>query len=216
MNEQEIWDSVTGGSHARLWLDMAMKRVTQALSDTVGEPFHHGALRAEAVPVAGIAERIGDPKAKTVGVQLQIKGDARGQALLLFPWESALRLVELLMEVPPRTTSDVGFAERTALAEVGNLSVAHFLNALVAYLAQPRRLQPSPSSVLVDTLEAILRLALMPVAIRGDDPLVIETILANAGGTIQIHFLLLPEQTGRQGPDMAATRGPGARAFRRA
>ena len=207
---------MTGGSHARLWLDMAMKRVTQALSDTVGQPIHHRALRAEVVPVAGVAGRIGDPKARTVGVQLQIKGDARGQALLLFPWEGALRLVDLLMEVPPGTTSDVGFAERTALAEVGNLAVAHFLNALVAYSQQPRRLQPSPSNVLVDTLEAILRLALMPVTIRGDDPLVIETILSNTGGTVQIHFLILPEQQARQRPDVSATRSPSAHALRRA
>ena len=208
MNEQSVWEKVVGGAHARLWLDMAMKRVTQALSDTVGQPIHYSALRAETTPVARIGKRIGGPEAKVVGVQLHIKGDARGQALLLFPWAGALRMVDLLTEVAPGTTSDVGFAERTALAEVGNLATAHFLNALVAYMQQPIRLQPEPSNVLVDTQEAILRLALMPVAIRGDDPLVIETTLGNAGGTIQIHFLIVPEWTGKQRSDMSTAGGP--------
>jgi chemotaxis protein CheC len=216
VNEQGIWDSVTGGSHTRLWLDMAMKRVVQALSDTVGQPIYYSALRAETAPVAELVERIGEPEAKTVGVQLQIKGDARGQALLLFSWESALRLVDLLMEVPPGTTVNVGFAERTALAEIGNLALAHFLNALVAYSQLPRRLQPSPSNVLVDALETILRLALMPVTIAGDDPLVIEAMFSNVAGTAQIHFLVLPEQIGRQRPDMFTTKSPGGRASRRA
>jgi chemotaxis protein CheC len=216
MNGQEIWDGVVEGTHAQLWQNMAMKRVAQALSDTIGQSVHHSAVRAEAIPVAKFAERIGDPKAKTVGVQLRISGDACGQALLFFPWESALKLVDLLMEVPPGTTTNVGFAERTALAEVGNLALAHFLNALVAYSKQPRRLQPSPSNVLVDTLEAILRLALMPVTIRGNDPVVIETTLSNGGGTVQIHFLILPEQTGQQRSGLSASKNPGAHTSRRA
>ena len=159
MNEQDIWDGVIGGAHARLWQDIAMKRVAQVLSDTVGQSIYHRALRTETVPIAKLSERIGDPKAKTVCVQLQIGGDARGQALLLLSWESALRLVDLLMGEPLGTTPNVGFAERTALAEIGNLAVAHFGNALVAYLQQPRRLQPSSPNVLVDSLEAILRKA---------------------------------------------------------
>lgn len=216
MNEQAVWEKVIGGSHAHLWLDMAMKRVTKALSDIVGQPIQHSVLRAEATPVANIGGRIGPSTAKTVGVQLQIKGDARGQALLLFPWESALRVVDLLMGSSLGTTSNIGFAERTALAEAGNLAVAHFLNALVAYSQEPIRLQPSPSNVLVDTQEAILRLALMPIAIRGDDPLVIETTLGNAEGTVQIHFLIVPGWTERQRSDGHAARGPGSRTVGRA
>ncbi len=215
MDEQGIWDSIVGDPYARLRLDMALKHVARALSDTVGQPIYHSALRAETTSVARLAERIGDPRAKTVGVQLQIKGDARGQALLLFPWEGALRLVDHLMEVPLGTTSDVRFEERTALAEVGNLAVAHFLNALVSYSQLPKRLQPLPSDVLVDTLETILRLALMPLTIRGNDPLVIETILSDAGGKARIYFLILPEQAARQGPAVSGSRSPDARALRR-
>jgi chemotaxis protein CheY-P-specific phosphatase CheC len=193
MSGQSLWPILVSGPHARLWLDMAVKRAAQALSDTAGQLFLCDLVQVGTSPIAGMAKRIGDPEAKTVGVQLEIKGDACGRALLLVPWDSALNLVDLLTEVPPGTTSDVRFAERTALEEVGNLALAHFLNAVVAFSPEPRRLQPSPANVMVDTLENILRLALMPSIIRGTDPLIIEAILANTGKTVQMRFLILPD-----------------------
>ena len=66
-----------------------------------------------------IVQRAGDPKGKAASVRLEIHGDAKGQALLLLPWHSALRLMDLLMETPLGTTTDIRFEERTALAEVG-------------------------------------------------------------------------------------------------
>ena len=193
MSGQPLWDFLIGGSHSSLWLSLAMQRTAKALSDTVGQSFHHDALQVGTMPVAGIAKRIGDPGAKIVGIQLEIKGDARGRALLLIPWESALKLVDLLIEEPSGTTTDLRFEERATLAEVGNLVLAHFLNAVVAFYPEPRHLQPSPGSVMVDKLESVLRLALMPSVVRGADPLTIQVLLLDAGKTVQISLLILPD-----------------------
>ena len=149
-------------------------------------------------------------------IELEIRGDARGQALLPIPWDSALKLVDLMMETPPGTTSDVRFAERTMLAEVGNLVLAHFLNAVVALCPASRHLQPSSPNVMVDTLERILSLGLMVSIVRGIDPLAIETILANTGKTVHIHFLVLPDYTvSRERVETSATGALGAQVLRR-
>ena len=199
MNEQqEIWTRLTQGAQPNPWLNMAMDRVARALSDVVGEPIHHRALRVGTASVPEIVQRAGDPRKKAAGIRLGIHGDAKGQALLLLSWHSVLRLMDLLVQVPPGTTTDIRFAERTALAEVGNLVLAHFLNAVVASEQMPKRLQPTSPSVLIDTVEKILQLALMSVTIRGDDPLIIETIFEDATGAVRIRFWVLPDQAQNQ------------------
>ena len=92
MNEQqEIWTRLTQGPQPNLLINMVMNRVAHALSDMIGRPIHHRALRVGAVPMAEIVQRAGNPKEKAAGVRLEIHGDAQGQALLLLPWPSALR-----------------------------------------------------------------------------------------------------------------------------
>ena len=200
MNEQQdIWTRLTQGAQPNPWLNLAMNRVARALSEVVGEPIHCRALRVDTASVPEIVQRAGGPNEKTASVRLEIHGDAKGQALLLLPWHSALGLMDLLMELPPGTTTDIRFEERTALAEVGNLMLAHFLNAVVASEQMPQRLQPTSPSVLIDATEKILQLALMSVIIRGNDPLIIETVFEDATRAVQIRFWVLPDQAQSQG-----------------
>ena len=133
-----------------------------------------------------------------MAVYLQIKGDARGQALLIFSWASALKFVDLMMDATPGTASNVGYTERSVLAEAGNLAVTAFLNALAASARLPLRLQPSPPDVLVDDLERVLNLALMPIASRKDDVLIIETVLRHDRAGVQAHFWVLPHPTAKR------------------
>jgi chemotaxis protein CheC len=176
---------------------MAMERVSRSLSETMGQPIRHDAPRIETVPLASVASRIGDPGQRVVGVYLQIKGDAGGQALLVFSWDSALQFVDLMMGETPGTTSDVGFTERSVLAETGNLALTAFLNALAAWESLPQRLLPSTPDVLVDKLERVLNLALISAG-RGDDVLIVETVLRDDRAGVQAHFWVLPRLLGKR------------------
>jgi chemotaxis protein CheC len=171
-----------------------MEQVSRGLSGTIGQPIRHDAPRVETVPVARAAARIGDPGDKAVAIHLQIKGDARGQALLLLSWASALRFVDLMMGEAPGTSSNVGYAERSVLAEAGNLALTAFLNALATSARLPLRLLPSPPDVVVDDLERIMNLALVSAAARGDDVLIIETVLRENRTGVQAHFWVLPHR----------------------
>lgn len=46
--------------------------------------------------------------------------------MLIFPYERALKLVDLLIDEPEGTTQQLGTYERSALAEVGNLCGSFF------------------------------------------------------------------------------------------
>jgi chemotaxis protein CheY-P-specific phosphatase CheC len=124
-----------------------------------------------------------------VGVYLHIKGDMDGQALLILPKTSALNLADLLMELPPGTTSSLGNVERSALAELGDVMVSYFLNAVAGLTGQP--LLPTPPTVVVDMLTNVLDV-FIPKRERENELMVMETFLNDTQGLVQARFWVLP------------------------
>ena len=164
-----VWDSLTAAPHASYKLNMATSRVSHSLSETIGQPIRNDATRVATVPVASVASRLGNPTETAVGVGLQITGDAQGQALLILSWTHALKLVDLMIGEDPGTTANIGFEERSALAEAGNLALTSFLNALATSCSLPLRLLPSTPDVIVDRRERIVQLFLIHLASRKKD-----------------------------------------------
>ncbi len=125
-------------------LQAAMHGAARGLSGLAGHPIHVTTLCLETVPVAQVATHAGDPETEVVGIYLMMEGDCSGQAILMLSLTSALNLADVLLNVPPGTSTHLGEMERSALAEVGNLMVSYFLNAVATFLKKPRQLQPSP------------------------------------------------------------------------
>ena len=192
-------------------LQAAMQNVERGLSRMVGRSIGITAPRLEKVPIAQLATCIGDPEAETVGVYLLLTGDLQGQAILLLPLDSALNLAGKILGTSPGK-KDLGELERGALAEVGNLMVSYFLNAMAELLGRPAPLYPSPPAVMVDMLGAMLNMVVTPVAAMSDHLLVVtcnlHTLTSVDEGpdeNIPIHFWLVPDPADqtqkRQGGD---------------
>jgi chemotaxis protein CheC len=197
MNGQTaIWNSLIAGPQAEELLGTVMQRVALALSDMVGLGFSCDTPWVQKVPIAQVATRLGDPETETIGVYLLIKGSLHGQAILMLPLASALSLIDLLMGASPGApviVRDLDPMERSALAEIGNLMVSYFLNA-VASLGRTE-LRPSPPAVAVDMMGAILDRVVVPAGNVGDALLIIETTFRDAEETVQIRFWVLPDPT---------------------
>ena len=189
----ELPESELGGV-----LQLAMQGAAQGLAGMAGRPVRISALRLETVPIAQIATHAGNPETEVVGVYLLMEGDCSGQAILMFSLDSALRLANMLLERPLDAPSQLEELECSALAEVGNLMVSYFLNAVAAFLKKPKMLQPSPPNVMVDMLGAILQVVATPLAAASDDLLLVEAAFVsdNAASSLdsqmQIHFWVLP------------------------
>ncbi len=193
MNGRTVtWHHLITGPLWKSMLYMMMQSVARGLSDMVGRTISNDAPRVETIPIAQVATRAGDPEMEVVSVYLNIEGDLRGRAILILPLSSALKLVDLLMDAPPGTTTSAGLVEQSALAEVGNLTVSYFLNAVAAFTKIPKQLRPSPPFVVVDALGAVLELIAMPMAGLSEDLLIIETAFRDVKGTVQARFWVLP------------------------
>ena len=195
MSEQKaLWNRLVSGLGSDSMLNTAMWRVAYGLSTMSGQTIRYSNPQVECVPIERVTAYVGNPEAERVGIYLVMSGGLCGQALLILPKISALRLADLLVGDPPGTAVELGAMERSALAEVGNLVVSAFLNTMAVHNPQSLGLlRPSPPVVMVDMLGAILNVVITPVAAMRDDLLIIDTNFGNIEQTVQGHFWIIPD-----------------------
>ena len=194
MNEQkEVWSQLIAGPRSEDLLRGVMERVARSLSDMIGQIVTNGVPTVKKIPITQVVARAGAPEAEIVGIYLNIESGLRGRVILILPFNFALNLIDLVMDAPRGTTTRLGLEERSALAEVGNLMLSYFLNSVVELVGWSDVLQPSPPSVVVDMLGAILNLCVTSAAAVSDDLLVIETIFKDVVRTVQFRFWVLPD-----------------------
>ncbi len=181
-------------------LQAAMRGAARGISGLAEHPIDITTLRLETVPIAQVATHAGDPETEVVGIYLLMEGDCSGQAILMLSLDSALSLADVLLKAPPGACTHLGEMERSALAEAGNLMVSYFLNAVATFFKKPGLLQPSPPTVMVDMLGAVLDVVTTPVAAVTDDLMIVEAAFTQATGanggsgrTIRVHFWVLPD-----------------------
>ncbi|MEE8392426.1 MAG: hypothetical protein V3S14_16730 [Anaerolineae bacterium] len=194
MNEQQTgWHTVGSISRVEIMVAAGILNATRGLETFVGHPISMGTIQARVVRFDDLSTGVGDPMAEMVGVCLQMKGDMAGQALLILPKASALNLVDLLTKLPPGTTTSLGDMERSALAELGDVMVSYFLNAVAGLTGRP--LLPSTPTVLVDVLTNVLDVFVASEDEKDGELMVMETILSDAEGLVHARFWVLPDFT---------------------
>lgn len=194
MSQQNLlWQEVIMGSQSANLLNASMSRAAYNLSEMVGRPISINIPEVEMISISQVMTLADNPEMEIVGVYLLIEGELYGQALLMFPLIDAMYLVDLLMELPRGTTTGLDDLTRSALAEIGNLMLAGFLNALSELTGKSTR--PSPPAVVVDMHSTILELIATSIAAVSDDMMVIETVFKDANRAMQFRFWVLPDPT---------------------
>jgi chemotaxis protein CheC len=180
------------GPRSESRLGAVMQRMACGLSNTTGRAISSALPRVKRVPIAQVVTRAGAPETEAVGIYLLIKGELRGQAVLILPLTSALNLVDLLLDEPLGTTDRLGVLARSALAEIGNITLSYFLNAVAALTWTPNLLRPSPPAMLVDELSAVLDVIVTTMGAARNDLLIIETTFKDVENIVQARFWVLP------------------------
>jgi chemotaxis protein CheC len=174
--------------------DMAqagMRRAAQGLSSMVGETLTVTEPTIQVVPITQITELIGGPENEAVGIYLRAEHKLSGQIMMIMPYPKALELVDLLMQAPLGTTKNLGSIERSALAELGNLTGSFFINAVADLTGLEGR--PSPPAVVVDMVGAILNILLASWDGISENVLLIKTNFLRDGHETQASFWVIPD-----------------------
>ena len=168
-----------------------IQHAAEGLSEMTGQTITVTQPTVSLVPLNQIPNLLGGPENEAVGVYLRAEGEMAGQIMLIFPYERALKLVDLLIGMPEGTTQQLGSYERSALAEVGNLCGAFFLNAVASLVGMEAR--PTPPAVMVDMVAAILDVIIATAAGVGEHVLMLSTTFMRGESELEASFWVIPD-----------------------
>jgi len=145
------------------------------------------------IPLQDIPHALGGPEIDAVGIYLQVAGEISGHVLLIIPLNKAFEMVDLLLNEKVGTTKKLGTLERSALAEVGNLTGSFFLNALSDQTGLSSR--PSPPAMMVDMVGAILDVITSLAGAMGDEVLMFQATFIIGDRELNTDFWVIPDAT---------------------
>jgi len=167
-----------------------LENAAHGLSAFVGHEIKLTRPKVTMMPVAEVPSIMGGPETLAVGIYMAVDGDMDGHIILLLRRDDAAELVDLLLDQPPGTTTDLGPLERSALAEVGNLTGALFLNSVASLCGLTAR--PSPPAVMEDMVGAILDVVVVAVGAISEYSVAIETVFAKSDRHVEALFWVIP------------------------
>ena len=186
-------DSVLTESAIQTWTEIVTTGVTNAiggLGEMMGQEVVLTSMKPRIIAVKDAAQLVGGPEATAAAVYLSISGSATGHMVVIYQPKTAFDLIDMLMDQPPGTTTELGEMEQSVLGEMGNIFGSFFLNALGD--ATGLDLRVSPPSVMMDMAGAILDAVLAEIMLEMDEALVLETVFGTRDRQINGSFLCLP------------------------
>lgn len=144
------------------------------------------------VPLLSISSIVGGPEDEVVGIYLRAEGDLATQFMMVIPIHKAVELVDLLMDQPIGTTEVLGSMERSALAEVGNLTASFFMNSIAAISGIS--LRPTPPAVMVDMVGAILDIIIATSGGISETVMMLKTMFILGEREVGADFWVIPDE----------------------
>ncbi len=177
------------------WADLVAlgtRNAMSGLSQMIGRDIDVSEFSLRRVPVTELAMLVGGREQDVVGIYLTVSGAADGHLMLIYEPRIAYAFVDLLMMQEPGTTTGLGEMERSALAEMGNIIGAFFLNSIAD--ATGLSLAPSPPEVMMDMAGALLDVVSADILLTQDETYLAETTFAVAEREVSGVFLVMPSE----------------------
>lgn len=171
--------------------NIGMGHAATALSQLINRTILLTVPKVTVSDLACVPALFGGAEQLVVGIYLQILGDARGNILMIFPRESALKLLAKLLAQNGRKGPLLSELEVSTLKEVGNILASAFLNALGSLMK--RTLIPSVPMLSFDMAGAVVDYVLIDLGHVGDVSLTVETDFYDKDDRVNGHFFLLPD-----------------------
>lgn len=168
-----------------------VRKAAEAVSMMSSSTVRMDVISAGVAPTARLSEIAGNPEDLVAGVYIQVTGDVPGHALLVFSYDSALQLVDILTGQHSGTTVRLDEMESSVIQEVGNIVTSAYLNAISEFFGWS--LMPSPPSVAVDMSAAVIDSVLLSTGHFDDETISIVTKFAGRKQAMRGFFLYIPE-----------------------
>jgi chemotaxis protein CheC len=174
------------------------KNSSASLSMLINRDVSVETLAVRAIPIEKIPEVIGSPEDMVTTVIMEVRGEANGNIMLVYPKQSAINVADFLAKRELGTTTQLSELDNSALKESGNIIAGSFLSALSNYLSinMVETIPDIASDMLKSTLDFVLarfakREASEAVAFEIDFEMGTAAAAAAAADRIKAYFVLL-------------------------
>lgn len=173
-----------------------IKNAAHGFSGMIGRKIEVSNPALRLVPLLTIPELVGGPEDDAVGIYLRFEGDMVGQIMMIMPYQKAMELVDLLMDIPQGPTQHLGSIERSALGELGNMCGTFFLNSLAKLVGAS--IKPTPPAVMVDMVGAILDIVVATSGGISDQILLMQANFMDGVRSVEANFWVIPDMNALQ------------------
>jgi chemotaxis protein CheC len=168
-----------------------VRQAADAISVMSSSDVRIDVISAGVSPTARLSEFAGNPEDLVVGVYIRVAGEVPGHALLVFPYEGALDLVDILQGQPSSTTERLDAMAESVIQEAGNIVTGSYLKALSDFFGWT--LLPSPPSFAVDMAAAVIDSVLLNTGHFDEETISIVTKFTGRKRSMRGFFLYIPE-----------------------
>ncbi len=163
----------------------------QGFSQMIGEPLSVQSPEVTKVKLNSLYDMLGGAENDAVGIYLRFAGELKGQVMMVIPYSQALEIADMLLERQAGETTELGQMERSALAEVGNLTGSFFLNAIAEITGISSH--PTPPAVMIDMVASILDVVIATMGDIGDEVLMFRATFIRGDRSTKTDFWVLPD-----------------------
>lgn len=168
-----------------------VKKAGESLRSMSASAVRVDVISAGISPTSRLGDVVGDPEELVVGTYIVVEGEMPGHALLVFPYESALLLIDMILGVSLGETESIGAMEESVLQEVGNIVTASYLGAFSDFYR--KSFLPSPPSLAMDMSAAVVDSVLLNTGHFEEDTISVVTKFTGAECSLRGFFLYIPE-----------------------
>jgi chemotaxis protein CheC len=163
-----------------------------ALSQLIGKKIMVAVTKVQVMDLAEFSKTIGGDEAAVVGIHLKVLGDARGAILLAFQKNSAMLLVDILINQKIGTAKVLEAMEQSALKESGSILSASYLNSISDLMKLS--LIPSVPGIVINKARVVFESTFEKLDKGTKAVIGIETEFVEAAARIKGYFLFMPEE----------------------
>lgn len=171
--------------------DKGFADAAQGFSQMIGEKLTVKSPDVSKIHLNDLYDILGGAENDAVGIYLRFEGELKGQVMMVIPYKQAMGIADLLMQRPNGTTTELGDMERSALAEVGNLTGSFFLNAIAEITGVSSH--PTPPAVMIDMVASILDVVIATMGDIGDEVLMFRTTFVRGDRSAKTDFWVIPD-----------------------
>lgn len=163
----------------------------QGFSQMIGEQLTVKSPEVTKVKLNNLYDLLGGAENDAVGIYLRFDGELKGQVMMVIPYIQAMEIADMLLERQAGTTVELGQLERSALAEVGNLTGSFFLNAIAEITGISSH--PTPPAVMIDMVGSILDVVIATMGDIGEEVLMFRATFIRGDRSTKTDFWVLPD-----------------------